>query len=118
MQIDWARVTPVLMSMVIIALVAIARNYSRGLAVVLATMPINLPLAMYVIFDAHPEDQAGFSSFIGGLVVGLIPTMVFIVTAYAASRVGWTFWPVIGAGYSAWAVCFIVIWLVQRITAR
>ncbi len=46
MTIDWSRVTPVLISIGIIIGIAILRQYSKTIAAIAATMPINIPLRM------------------------------------------------------------------------
>lgn len=116
-QIDWQRVTPVLISIAIIILVAIARTYSRALTVILATMPINIPLAMYIVSSGNPEDKEGFADFMGGLIIGIIPTFCFLFIAYFAARAGWNIWLILIAGYVGWAVCLAVVLLVQRALA-
>ncbi len=115
MQIDWQRVAPVLVSIGIIILVAIVRTYSRALTVILATMPINIPLAMYIISSGNPEDKEGFADLVGGLIIGLIPTFFFLFIAYFAARAGWDIWQILIAGYIGWAVCLIIVLLAQRL---
>ncbi len=116
-QIDWQRVAPVLVSIGIIILVAIVRSYSRALTVILATMPINIPLAMYIVSSGNPEDKEGFADFVGGLIIGLIPTIFFLFIAYFTARAGWGIWSILIAGYIGWAICLGVVLLVQRLIA-
>jgi hypothetical protein len=120
--IDWQRVLPVLVSMAIIILVAVLRSVSRTAAVILATMPINIPLAMYVITNggalSADADRQAFVDFLGGAILGLIPTFLFIVVAYLAARAGWGFWAVMGAGYLAWGVCLALLMGIQALLAR
>lgn len=61
MTIDWQRVLPVIASILIIS-VAVVRQYSKALAPILATMPINIPLAMWILYE--PNDQGGMTQFI------------------------------------------------------
>ncbi|MBW4437384.1 MAG: hypothetical protein KME04_09640 [Pleurocapsa minor GSE-CHR-MK-17-07R] len=120
--IDWQRVLPVLVSIAILIVVAIVRSTSRTAAVILATMPINIPLAMYVITNggalSEASDRQAFVDFLGGAIIGLIPTFLFMVVAYVTARAGWGFWQVIGAGYLAWGVCLVLVLGIQALLTR
>lgn len=117
MTIDWQRVLPVLISMGIIVLVAILRQHSRTFATIAATMPINIPLALWISLGGEP-DQANRISFVEGLALGMIPTFVFLAVAYVATRSGWDILPVIAVGYVGWGVCLGILLLVQALLKR
>ena len=51
MSIDWQRVLPVAVSIGIIIAVAVLRQYSKTFAAIAATMPINVPLALWIIYS-------------------------------------------------------------------
>ncbi len=114
MQIEWRNVLPVLVSIGIILLVAVLRNYSRTLAAITATMPINIPLALWLVYSAAPNDKAGMVTFTEGLVIGLIPTFAFLGVAYLAARAELGLPAMIGGGYAAWGVCLGVLLVVQQ----
>jgi hypothetical protein len=114
MQIEWRNVLPVLVSMGVILLVAVLRNYSRTLAAITATMPINIPLALWIVYSAAPSDKAGVTTFTEGLIVGLIPTFAFLIVAYLAARAELGLPVIIGGGYAAWGVCLGIALLVQQ----
>ena len=44
------QILPVIVSILIIIAVAILRNYSKTLAAIFATMPINIPLSLWIIY--------------------------------------------------------------------
>jgi len=113
MSIDWQRVLPVLISIGIILLVAVLRQYSRTLAAVLATMPINIPLAMWIIASGESGNRAGFVQFTDTLLVGTISTLVFAFVVWLTVRAGWGLLPVIVAGYVGWGITLLMILAVR-----
>lgn len=118
MQIDWQRVLPVVVSIFIIIIVALARQYSRTLAAIVATMPINIPLALWVISSGEGGDQKGMVQFIEGLFIGLIPLLGFMGAAYFAARAGWSLVPMLVVGYLAWGVVLGATLIVQALLKR
>jgi hypothetical protein len=104
---------PVAVSIAIILLVAVLRNYSKSLAAIFATMPINLPLSLWVIASASDGDEAELATYAEKLVIGLIPTIVFMIVAWLATRAGLSVFPAIIIGYVGWGVVFGLIVLVR-----
>lgn len=112
MSLTWQRVAPVVVSIVIIVLVAVLRNYSRTLAAITATMPINIPLALWIFHSGGDVVQEDFADFAGTIVVGMLPTILFAAVAWVAARAGWSLIPIIIAGYVAWGIALLVLlWL-------
>jgi hypothetical protein len=107
-NIDWQRVLPVIVSIIIILLVAVLRQYSRTLAAVLATMPINVPLALWIIGSGDSTNRSGFVQFSDSMMLGMISTIVFVVIAWLAIRAGWGVVPVIVAGYIGWGITLLI----------
>jgi hypothetical protein len=95
---------PVITSILIILVVAFLRDRSRTVAAVLATMPINIPLALWVISSGSGDDPQALSDFVRSLMVSLIPSFVWLGIVYVAVRAGWNVLTAIGVGYAAWAV--------------
>jgi hypothetical protein len=114
MQIEWRNIAPVLVSIGVILLVAVLRNHSRTLAAITATMPINIPLALWIVYSGAPADRAAMTTFVEGLVVGIIPTFAFLLVAWLAVRQGWPLPAIIGGGYVAWGLCLGVVLLIQQ----
>jgi drug/metabolite transporter (DMT)-like permease len=114
MTVDWQRVLPVIASIFIIVGVAVARQYSRVLAPILATMPINIPLTLWIVYAAERGDPASTEQFIGDVLINLIPTLGFLLVAWLAARAGWSLVAMIGAGYLMWAVGLGAIFVVRR----
>ncbi len=107
MVIDWGKVAPVIVSIIIIIAVAILRQYSRTFAAIAATMPINIPLALWIVNSG--EDAAGMTEFSKAMVFNMLPTVVFIFVAWLAFRASWTLVPSILMGYGAWGVGMLAI---------
>jgi hypothetical protein len=116
MHIAWERVLPVLISIGIIVLVALLRQYSRLFAAIAATMPINVPLALWIAFSAeenNAEGRAHLMSFTDSLVIGIIPSLGFMLVVWLAVRAGWGIAQTLAAGYIGWALVLGVSLLVQ-----
>lgn len=115
--IHWDKVVPVLISIGIIIAVAVLRNTSRTLAVILATMPIQIPLTLFIVYGgvdvSGMTERAALITFAEGLLVGIFATLVFTIALYLAARAGWSLLGMLGAGYGAWAVTLVVINLVR-----
>lgn len=94
---------PVVISILIIIAVAILRNYSKTLAAIFATMPINVPLSLWIIYSAD-SSQSSMAAYSYSLVIGIFPSVAFVVVAWLAFRAGWTLLPTLGAGYAVWGV--------------
>lgn len=119
MQIEWGKVLPVIVSIGVIMIVAALRNHSRAVAAIAATMPINIPLTIWIVTsgttDNNPDALVGF---IEGLLIGIIPTVFYLIAAYVAARLGWSLVMVLLAGYAAWGGTLIIILAIQAALRR
>ena len=115
MTVDWQRILPVVASILIIIAVAIVRQYSKALAPILATMPINIPLAMWIVYSADEGDQAGMEQFVRDLFINILPTFVFLLIAWLGARAGWGLVTTIIVGYVGWGLALGAILVVRRL---
>ena len=99
----WKHIAPVLISIGIIILIAILRTISKPIAAIVATMPVNIVLAYYILYAAEEGNQVVMAQFSGSMLVGLIGTVVFMVGMWLVSRAGWRIIPTLLASYAAWA---------------
>jgi len=99
---------PIITSIVIILIVAVLRERSRTLAAILGTMPINMPLVMWLIWSTPDTTQPIMLGFVRSLIIGMVPTMLWLAIVFLALRGGWTLWSAILAGYIAWGVLLLV----------
>ena len=110
MSIDWQRVLPVVVSICIIIAVAVLRQHSRTLAAIAATMPINVPLALWIVYSGGgANDRDALMVFFETMMIGLPPTFLFVVVAYLAARAGWNVAPMIVVGYLAWGGSLLLL---------
>lgn len=113
MTIAWERVLPVIVSIGVIIVVAVVRQYSRTFAAIAATMPINVPLALWIVFSGD-EDPVSRVAFAEGLLIGIFPTVAFLIVSVLVVRAGWALVPTIVAGYVAWGVALGILLLLRR----
>ena len=113
MSIDWSRIAPVLVSIAIIILIAIVRQYSKTFAAIAATMPLNIPLGMWIVYSGSDDHQAAMADFSQAAVMNIIPTILFLVVAWQLSKAGYSAPATIFFGYVAWAICLGLIYLLR-----
>lgn len=105
----WNEIVPVFISVSVLILVAVLQRQSKLAAAVTATMPLTIPLALWIVYSSSNGDRTAVESFTRNLVSGIIPTMTFVVAVWVASRVGFKLVPTIVVGYSVWAVTLLVV---------
>jgi hypothetical protein len=118
MSVDWQRVLPVIISICIIIAVAILRQYSKSFAAIAATMPINIPLALWIAYNGDHGDRESMVQFAQSLMLGLPPTFVFIVAAWLAARAGLGLVPMLVIGYAAWLVALLATYGIRSLLMR
>ena len=108
------QILPVVVSIIIIIAVAILRNYSRTLSAVFATMPVNLPLSLWIFYNgADGNNQPAMVTFAQSLVIGIFPTVGFTIAAWLAFRAGWSLIAALLSGYLAYGVFLGTIILIR-----
>ncbi|NJM42673.1 MAG: hypothetical protein HC853_19010 [Anaerolineae bacterium] len=98
------KLLPVIASIAIIIAVAILRERSRTLAVIFATMPINMPLALWLLSDTTNGDPAVLSGYVRSLMVGLVPGFIWLLIVFLTLRWGWSLLAALLGAYAVWAV--------------
>lgn len=113
-MLEWQKVTPVLVSIALIITIAIARAYSKTLAAVVATMPVNITLALWIIWSAEGGRPAAAEGFAWSMLRGILATVVFVLVAWLAARAGWPLVPLLLVSYTAWLVVLgALFWLMR-----
>ena len=107
-------ILPVLLSIVVIILVAVLEKQSKLFAALTATMPLATPLALWIVYSSNSGDKAVVSQFSLSLLLGVIPTLAFLVTVWLAARAGMKLVPILLAGYGVWPVGAILIYLLRN----
>jgi uncharacterized membrane protein (GlpM family) len=110
----WQDVLPVLLSIIVIILVAVLEKQSRLIAAITATMPLTATLALWVVYSSTGGEKESMTAFINGLIVGIIPTVIFLAAIWFGFRQGLRLVPLIGVGYLSWGVALGIILLIRR----
>src|SRR5690606_41912182 len=76
---------PVGISILIIIAIAVIQSYSKTIAAITATMPLALPLALWIVYAANRDNPAAITEFTGSLVLGVLATLIFAVAPWLAS---------------------------------
>lgn len=108
------QVLPVIISVGVIIVVAILRNTSRTLAAIVSTMPITIPLSIWVVYSGVGGDRRAMTEFTRALSLAILPTVGFTLAAGLAARAGWRLVPMLAAGYVVWGAGLGAVWLVRR----
>lgn len=114
MTIVWSKLLPVIVSIGIIIAIAIMREYSRALSAIFATMPLNIPLGMWIVYAGAEDPQAELAQFSEAVLLNILPTIGFMLVAWQTTRSGWGLLSSILAGYGAWAVGLALVFALRR----
>ena len=103
-----ARAMPVVISILIILTVAFLRERSRTLAVIFGTMPINLPLTLWITFGGATDNVTTVAAFVRSLVLGLVATFLWLAIVWLVVRSGWGLLAAVASGYAAWGLLIVL----------
>ena len=107
-------VLPLLVSIMVIILVAVLERHSKLVAAITATMPLSAPLALWIVYASAGGDRATVAQFSRGLLIGLIPTIWFMVAVWPAARAVLKLVPMILIGYGIWGIVLVLVVLIKR----
>lgn len=97
-------ILPVLISITVIILVAYFQKQSKLLAAVTATMPLNVVLSLWIVSASSQGEKVEVEKFTQGLLMGIVPTVAFLLAVWLAARAGLKLAPMIALGYLTWGV--------------
>jgi len=95
--------------------VALLEKQSKLFAAVTATMPLTMPLALWIVYSANRGERAAVEKFTGGLIIGIIPTFTFAVAVWLAVRAGFKLAPILIIGYAVWVATLLTLLGLRRI---
>jgi hypothetical protein len=98
------QVIPVVISILLIIVIAIVRAKSETLAAITATMPVTIPLSLWIVYAGSAGDPLTVTNFVEGLLVTMIANIFFVVAIWIAARAQWSLVPMLIVGYAAWGV--------------
>jgi len=107
-------ILPVLASIVIIILVAVIEKQSKFAAAITAVMPIGATLALWIVYSSNEGDPQMMDQFSQGLLIGILPTLGFLIITWLTARAGLKLIPILLIGYSVWGVGVGLTFLVRR----
>jgi hypothetical protein len=99
-----SNILPVAISILIIIGVAVLEKQSKLVAAITATMPIKVPLSLWVVYVASSKPAEAMHEYSKGLMIGIIPTLGFIIAAWLAARAGLKIIPILAVGYGVWGL--------------
>ena len=107
-------ILPVGVSITVLILVALIQRQSKVVAAVTATMPVTIPLALWIVYSSTKGERKSIGLFAGGLVSGIIPTVAFVLSIWLSTRSGLKLVPTILVGYLTWGLTLAVMFIVRR----
>lgn len=107
-------VLPVILSIAVIILVAVFEKQSKLFAALTATMPLATPLALWIVYSSNAGDKAVMSKFSLSMLLGVLPTLAFLITVWLAARAGMKLIPMIVTGYGVWAAGAVLLYLLRN----
>jgi hypothetical protein len=114
MSIAWDKVLPVIVSILIIIAVALLREKSPSFSAIAATMPINIPLGMWIVYATATDKNTVMQGFTTNVMINMIPTMVFAGVVMLATRMGLGLIACIIVGYIGWGVTFVLVSVIKH----
>jgi len=107
-------VVPVILSIIVIILVAVFEKQSKLFAAITATMPLGIPLALWIVYSSNGGDKQVVSQFSLSLLMSMLPTLAFVIAVWFAARAGMKLVPILLTGYSVWAVGALILYLLRN----
>jgi hypothetical protein len=107
-------VLPVVVSLCVIVLVAILQKQSKLIAAITATMPLTVALSYWIVYASSNGKQADVTQFSTGLLLGIIPTISFLIALWLASRSGLKLLPALLVAYAVWGIGAVSLILLRR----
>ena len=78
-------------------------------------MPLNITLGLWIVYSSARGERLAAEEFTRGLLIGIIPTLSFIVVISLAARAGLKLVTILALGYSVWAGVLAVLIGLRRV---
>lgn len=108
-------ILPVLLSILIIILVAVLEKQSRLVAAITATMPLTAALGLWIVYASSGGQEESLRQFTSGMLIGVLPTLGFLVAVWAGARVGLRLIPLLTLGYAVWGLGLGLLLMIRRL---
>jgi len=106
---SWQEISRILIAFVVIVAVTLLQKQSKLIAAITATMPINVPLAIWILYSSTGGDRASILEFTQSLVLGIFPTLGFLLAVWLAFRADVKLAPTLVLGYVIWGVGVLIL---------
>jgi len=111
---SWQEISRIVIAFAVIVAVALLQKQSKLIAAITATMPVNVPLAMWLLYSATGGDGVSMREFAKSLVVSILPTVGFLLVAWLALRADIKLGPTLLASYAIWGAGVLIVMLLQK----
>ena len=111
---SWQEISRILIAFAVIVAVTVMQKQSKFIAAITATMPINVPLAIWILYSSTGGDRISMQAFTRSLVLGIFPTLGFLLVVWLAFRADARLAPALVLGYVMWGVGVLILMRLQR----
>ena len=111
----WQEVLPVLVSILVIILVAAIEKQSKLVAAITATMPLGIPLALWIVYASSRGEKSSVEQFTRNMAIGIWPTVAFAVAIWLAARSGMKLTSILLVGYTTWVLSLVAILSIRKL---
>ena len=78
-------------------------------------MPIGATLALWIVYSSNEGDPQTMDQFSQGLLIGILPTLGFLIVTWLAARAGWKLIPILFLGYAVWGIGVGLTFLTRKL---
>lgn len=112
------QIIPVVVSIALIIVIAVLRSKSETLAAITATMPVTVPLSLWIVYAGSGGDRISVTTFTEGLFITMLANVFFVGAIWLASRANWRLVPMLVAGYGVWGVMLALLLVLRRLIQK
>lgn len=107
-----------LIGCLLLTAVTLISERSKPLAGIVSTMPLNVPIILWILWGQTNGDVAGLAVLTRSMLIGIVATAVFVLACWVGFSRRWGLGPVLLAAYALWAVTAFGPALVRRLVAQ
>jgi len=111
---SWQEISRILIAFAVIVAVTLLQKQSKLIAAITATMPINVPLAMWILYNSTGGDRSSMREFAQSLALSICPTVGFLLAVWLAFRADMKLGPTLLVGYAVWGVGVLILMALKR----
>lgn len=104
------KLLPTFISIGILLAITFFREKSRIFASILAIVPVNIVLGLIILQGKLNSNSSALAPFVWNMTLGILGTLLWLLTAYAILKNGGNLWLAIPLGYLAFAGWIALLW--------